>query len=853
MGIPSRKKYQYSIWGEDSREHFLKSLEENVEELKKVEGMDVRESENLLSSFTKTVSEIADKAKLKVKKQKKGRKKGFVWFDDECIKAKKDLNALSRELQLNPKSVDLRQKCFFQNKKYRNTIRTKKRQHRNQVMSDLAINRNDGKKFWKLLDKLKAEDQNEIFIERMGAQKLKTSFESILRDKNNPVCPPDSKENGPLDNEITMEELKSASYILKPGKSTGPDPISYEMLDCIIEKQPGLLLKLFNSILLYNGKTPGWYKSILILLYKKGSKTEPLNYRGISLLSCVSKLFTAVLNKRLLAYCIEHKILKPNQLGFVPGNRCSDAHLIIQYLIQKHCHRQGKKLYGCFVDFSKAFDTISREKLFEKLLKHGINGNFYNVLKNIYFNDETRIKVGDHLSDVIYPNQGVRQGCILSPLLFNIYLSDLPQRIENADKNALMINGKVFNSIIWADDLIMFSESEDGLNDLLKELSVFTEENNMTVNIDKTKAMIFNKTGKFMKRNFIYKNSKIETVREYKYLGFLLVPSGSIVPGLHDLKSRSNRALFKIKNKMGEHFRTNPSITIKLFNTLVRPILTYMSELWGCLKMPKNDPISNFQMSFLKEILGVNIKTTNTGVLLETGEIPINLLAKKLCIKNWVRIKKGHANMPLIDSTKESQNDNHPWSEQIRTEFFSNGLGGLFSQVKTTKTNVCSAYFKRKLDIFYQSAFSQLNDQNSKLRTYGLLKKESGFENYLNNLSVRDRTAFTRLRLSNHSLMIEKMRHQFPKPPETDRRCPFCPNFVENEIHFLLVCPTFSIHRENLISLATRTIPNFRTLNDNEKFLVLMTENSIIKETAKYLKTTFEVREFLTRPHKCNG
>ena len=92
-----------------------------------------------------------------------------------------------------------------------------------------------------------------------------------------------------------------------------------------------------------------------------------------------------------------------------------------------------------------------------------------------------------------------------------------------------------------------------------------------------------------------------------------------------------------------------------------------------------------------------------------------------------------------------------------------------------------------------------------------------------------------------------------PKPPETDRRCPFCPNFVENEIHFLLICPTFSIHRENFISLATRTIPNFRTLNDNEKFLVLMTENSIIKETANYLKTTFEVREFLTRPHKCNG
>ena len=83
---------------------------------------------------------------------------------------------------------------------------------------------------------------------------------------------------------------------------------------------------------------------------------------------------------------------------------------------------------------------------------------------------------------------------------------------------------------------------------------------------------------------------------------------------------------------MGEHFRSNPSITIKLFNTLVKPILTYMSELWGCLKMPKNDPISTFQTKFLKELLGVNGKTTNTCVFLETGEIPLSLFAQKNCI-----------------------------------------------------------------------------------------------------------------------------------------------------------------------------------------------------------------------------
>ena len=303
---------------------------------------------------------------------------------------------------------------------------------------------------------------------------------------------------------------------------------------------------------------------------------------------------------------------------------------------------------------------------------------------------------------------------------------------------------------------------------------------------------------------------------------------------------------------MGGHYRSNPSITIKLFNTLVKPILTYMAELWGCSKMPKNDPINTFQTKFLKEILGVNAKTTNTGVLLETGEIPLGVFAQKLCIKNWTRIKKGMANAPLIVATQESQNENHPWTERIKTEFFSIGLGGLYSQVKTTKTNVCNAYFRRKLDIFYQNAFSQLNDQSSKLRTYGKIKKESGFEIYLNQIPMKDRTAFTRLRLSNHQLMIEKMRHDFPKPPESERRCPFCPNHVENEIHFLLNFPTFTIHRESLITLATNTIPDFRTINDVEKFQILMTEKNIIKTTAKFIRIAFEVREFLVKPHRCN-
>ena len=101
--------------------------------------------------------------------------------------------------------------------------------------------------------------------------------------------------------------------------------------------------------------------------------------------------------------------------------------------MQEHCHKQGKMLYTCFIDFSKAFDSILRDKLLQKLLGHGINWKFFNIIKSMYLNDKCRVKVGNDLNEIINPTRGVREGCILSPLLFNIFLTDLPVAIKSSD------------------------------------------------------------------------------------------------------------------------------------------------------------------------------------------------------------------------------------------------------------------------------------------------------------------------------------------------------------------------------------------------------------------------------------
>ena len=341
----------------------------------------------------------------------------------------------------------------------------------------------------------------------------------------------------------------------------------------------------YHSIFDSNAKINQWSLSVINPIFKSGSKSEPNNYRGISLLSCLGKLFTAILNQRLMQYALEKKIIKTEQLSFLQGNRTSDACIIINTLIQFYCHKNSKRIFSCFVDFQKAFDTIPRDLLFSKLLDHGVTGKFLNILKTLYLNDKCCVKVGNKITDVFEVNQGVKQGCILSPLLFNIFLSDIVPLFSKTECSPLQLgNTETIGCILWADDLVVLSETEDGMQNMLDNLSSYTEKNGMKINFDKTKSMIFNKSGRHLRRSFRVGKEIIHTTNNYKYLGFILTPSGEINTGLQDLKDRALRAYYSLKGKMGHYFMSYPSTTLHLFDTLIKPILLYNSDYWGLLK-----------------------------------------------------------------------------------------------------------------------------------------------------------------------------------------------------------------------------------------------------------------------------
>ena len=179
--------------------------------------------------------------------------------------------------------------------------------------------------------------------------------------------------------------------------------------------------------------------------------------------------------------------------------------------------------------------------------------------------------------------------------------------------------------------------------------------------------MIFNKSGRHIRKRFFLGETPVETTREYKYLGFKITPSGEIQSGLKDLKDRALKAFMKLKMKLGPRFRKFPQITIKLFNSLVRPILLYASDFWGILKMPKSNPIDTLFLSFCKQLLGVDKTTTNIGVLLELGLVPLNIYAQKYSIQNWNRIAKLETCNPLTSlSYRNSTLEELTWPSMIK-------------------------------------------------------------------------------------------------------------------------------------------------------------------------------------------
>ena len=294
---------------------------------------------------------------------------------------------------------------------------------------------------------------------------------------------------------------------------------------------------------------------------------------------------------------------------------------------------------------------------------------------------------------------------------------------------------------------------------------------------------------------------------------------------------------------MGDSFNRNIETALGLYESMIKPILTYASDFWGCLKLPTHskNPVEIMQMKVFKQILGVRTQTTNLGVLLELGKCTLDLECIKFGVKNWERIRKGDANSLIVDSYKDASKEGLPWISGVEEHLERNSLHYLFTNMFPNRFPfIHKKLHKAMIDQFNSDALSSIRNPENKLRTYGLFKLEVGRELYLSEIKNKKiRTQLTKFRISDHNLMIEKGRH---KGVHKDLRfCPFCQGTVEDELHFLINCPTYKYLRKPVMdSLSTE---NVDVTPITEVFITLMTNHTT--EVANFTQRAFELREFL--------
>ena len=236
--------------------------------------------------------------------------------------------------------------------------------------------------------------------------------------------------------------------------------------------------------------------------------------RGIAVSTSISKLFLSIMQKRLSNFSKVHKLIPACQIAYKQNSSTSDHILTLKNIIDKYINRASKSyLFVCFVDFRAAFDTVWRRAMLYKLVKMGVGGNFLDVIDSMYQNVLYRVKVDGYLSQTISSSIGVKQGCVLSPLLFNLFLSDLPEIFSN-DCHPVELCDLKLNCLMFADDLVLISQSAIGLQKCMNNLNAYCEKWCLTINTDKTKVIIFNKGGnKFSKYSFWLNDTTIDIVQ----------------------------------------------------------------------------------------------------------------------------------------------------------------------------------------------------------------------------------------------------------------------------------------------------------------------------------------------------
>lgn len=808
-------------------------------------------------------------AKLSLKKRNTPRilqsgMKYAKWYNNSLHILKNEVLHTGKLLRKFPNDPHVRGNFILKKKNYKRACKRHKREYMKGIASQLDSTEfgNPGE-FWRLLNSLKSQGHN---AELPSMDDLINFFKSKTQttdnfDQNFMHKVENSLRNNPyhkdvisLDQPISVTELSKAISRLSNGKSFGWDLVTNEMLKSSIQSIEKPLLKLLNRCLDLSIYPAQWCQGHIIPIYKSGNKSDPANFRPITISSCLGKVFSSILNNRISSFLEENNIISKVQIGFCKGHRTSDHLLLLKGLIDAYKYKR-KHIYSCFVDFRSAFDSVWHSGLLHKLRKTGLSSKIILILQSMYSQINTCVKRDNLVSEKFKCLRGTRQGCNMSPTLFKLFLNDL-QNIFNEKECEPVCAGKVrLGCLMFADDVLILSQSAKGLQRSLDNLNNYCHKWQLNVNLKKTKTMIFN--CKKSSHTFTFGNQILQGTDSVCYLGFVLTPSGKFQATQRYLYDKACRALIAQRTALKGFCDISVNTELKLFESVIKPVLLYGAEVWGAYmyKFKNNFQSLNLMLSdvqslmeklhsrICKYILKVNKSTHNFAARLELGRYPlfINIVCKIL--NYYINIcERSETSVVKIALKLHKSNKLCSWYSFIK--FIIEILGLDIKKItkcgiKQSKNSVFNKLNKISEDIFLK----KVQDCN-KLKLFSSIKTKAGKEKYLKIISnPYDRKAITQIRLSCHKFPIETGRYL--QIPNSERFCKLCKLTLGTELHCLLECfhPILSDMRNKYLNEIFNINQEFSKLPRQYliKYILLFTDETIIFPSVKYIQNVMQV------------
>lgn len=404
---------------------------------------------------------------------------------------------------------------------------------------------------------------------------------------------------------ITLQDVSNILATLDTSKSTGPDGITNIVLkNCHASLSVPLFILFKKSI--ETGQIPqSWKVAHVTPIYKnKGTRSDPHNYRPISITSNVGKVLELIVNKKLLEFLCGNNLISASQFGFLPNHSTTDQ---LSYLYHKCLSLLDSKYWCCavFLDLAAAFDSVPHAAIVQKLPSYGIRGNLFRWIVN-YLSDRTQaVKINGAISEMCSVHAGVPQGSTLAPTLFVLFMNDLSQLIPGSIQ-ANNTPGTVNDCLFYADDTTLFVGSKhlplmvQKVNQDLSTTEQWARTWGMQFNPQKTKAMLFSRT-QMPNVTINFMNCPVEFVTDHVHLGLWITNDLRFDKQVESVCRKVATQLFFLRRL--SLIVTDRDLLLKLYKSYILPLFEYASPVWSALNISQTNRLEKLQRRAIRIIM----------------------------------------------------------------------------------------------------------------------------------------------------------------------------------------------------------------------------------------------------------